>query len=307
MNVRKRVVIAGGTGFIGSALTRELLTRNYDVVILTRKPHPRSDGATEVEWNVKYIGEWIKSLEGAEAVINLAGKNINCPFTPEHLREVAESRINSVRTLSVACAHVANPPRVWIQASAIGFYGNRGSEICDEKSLSGFDRLAEICQQWEGVFNSANVPKTRKVLLRIGFVLGRNGGALPILEKLTKWFLGGRVGSGKQFISWIHIGDLMKIIVTAIENKDVSSVFNATAPNPVTNKEFMRELRRALHRPWSPPAPDWAVRFGSRLMKSEPSLAHVSCRAVPKRLTDGKFQFQFPQLRTALGNFYPQR
>lgn len=304
---RKRIVIAGGTGFIGSELTRELLPRNYDVVILTRKPKPRHDGVVEVGWDSKFIGDWIKHLDGAEAVINLAGKTINQKFTAEHLREVAESRINAVRTLAVACAHVAVPPRVWIQASAIGFYGNRGSETCDEKSISGYNKLAEICQQWEGVFNSANVPKTRKVLLRLGIVLGRNGGALPVLEKLTKWFLGGRAGNGRQYMSWIHIGDLNRLMIAATENKNISGLFNATAPEPVMNKEFMRELRRALHRPWCPPAPLWAVKLGAALMDGEPSLALISCRAVPKGLIDGKFQFQFPHLRTALGNFYPQR
>jgi len=301
----KRIVIAGGSGFIGTAVAREFRQRNYDVVILTRKPRAWRNDALEVAWDSRYIGEWIKYLDGAEAVINLAGKNINSRFTPEHLREVAESRLNSVRTLSVACAHVKTPPRVWVQAGAIGFYGNRGDETCDEKSLPGSDALAEICKQWEGVFNSTNVPKTRKVLLRIGFVLGRSGGALPVLAGLTKLFLGGRVGDGKQFISWIHIADVVEMFVKAVENQNISGTFNATAPNPVTNKEFMRELRRALHRPWSPPAPLWAIRFGSRLLNSEPSLALDGCRAVPKRFVGGNFPFLFSQLRSALKNLYP--
>ncbi|HEU6448742.1 MAG TPA: TIGR01777 family oxidoreductase [Verrucomicrobiae bacterium] len=302
---RKRIVIAGGSGFIGSALTREFRSRNYEIVILTRKPREWRNDALETEWDGKHIGEWVKYLNGAEAVINLAGKNINAPFEPNHLREVAETRIQSVRAISVACAHVAVPPRVWVQASAIGFYGNRHDESCDEKSLAGDDALAEICKQWEGVFNSATVPKIRKVLLRIGFVLGRSGGALPVLSGLTRLFLGGRVGHGKQFISWIHIADLAEMFVETIENPNFSGTYNATAPNPVTNKEFMRELRHALHRPWTPPAPEWAVKFGSKLMNSEPSLALDGCRVVPKRFLDANFPFLFSQLRPALKNLYP--
>ena len=302
---RKRVVIAGGSGFIGAALTRELLARKYDVVILTRTPRAHGDRVKEIEWDGEHIGEWISFLDGAEAVVNLAGKNINSRFTSAHLREVAESRINSVRAISIACAHVKNPPRVWVQAGAIGFYGNRGGELCDEQSLSGSDALAEICKQWEGVFNSANVPRTRKVLLRIGFVLGRDGGALPILEKLTKWFLGGRVGGGEQFVSWIHISDLVNTFVAAIEDTNLLGTFNAVAPNPVTNSELMCELRRALHRPWSPPVPEFAVKIGSRLMNGEPSLALDGCRVMPKRFLDAKFPFQFPELRAALENLYP--
>jgi uncharacterized protein (TIGR01777 family) len=299
-----RVVLAGGSGFIGHALARELLARNYEVVVLTRTPHERIDGVIEMGWSGEHVGEWIKFLDGAEAVVNLTGKNINCPHTPENLRELIESRVNSVRAIQLAFDHVKNPPRIWVQASAIGFYGDHGDFLCDENTLNGSDNLADICRQWEYAFNSIVMPKTRKVLLRIGFVLGRNGGALPVLEKLTKWFLGGRVGSGKQFVSWIHIADLTRMFVEAIEHENLKGIFNAVAPNPVTNSEFMRELRRALHRPWSPPAPEWAVKFGSRLMKSEPSLALAGCRCAPERFLEAGFGFQFSNLRGALKNLY---
>jgi uncharacterized protein (TIGR01777 family) len=299
-----RVVLAGGSGFIGRALARALRARNYEVVVLTRAPRARTDGVVETEWDGEHIGEWIKYLDGAEAVVNLAGKNINCPHTPENLRALASSRVNSVRAIEAAFLHVKIPPRAWVQASAVGFYGDAGNILCDENSPNGSDNLAEICGQWEAAFDSANFPKTRRVLLRVGFVLGRDGGALPVLEKLTKWFLGGTVGSGKQFISWIHIADLTRMFMEAIEREKLSGMFNASAPNPVTNREFMRELRRTLHRPWSPPAPEFAVRFGSRLMKSEPSLALAGCRVAPKRFLEAGFRFRFPDLREALKNLY---
>ena len=166
---RKRIVLAGGSGFIGSALAKELLARNYEVVVLTRTPRERNDGIVEFAWSGEHIGEWIKFLDGAEAVVNLTGKNINCPHTPENLRELAASRVNSVRAIALALDHVKNPPRVWIQSGAIGFYGDQGDKICDEDSPAGNDALAKICQPWEAGFNSASAPKTRKVLLRIGF------------------------------------------------------------------------------------------------------------------------------------------
>jgi len=148
------------------------------------------------------------------------------------------------------------------------------------------------------------VPKTRRVLLRIGVVLGRNGGALPVLARLTKWFLGGRVGSGKQYISWIHQSDLNQMFLETIERKELSGTFNATSPSPLTNEEFMRELRHALHRPWSPPAPAWGVRLGSWLMRTESSLALSGCRCPPKRFLEAGFRFQFPELRAALKNIF---
>jgi len=274
------------------------------VVVLTRHPKPRADGAKEVEWDGKNLGEWIQSLHGAEAVINLAGKNINCPHTPEVVRGLVSSRVDSVNAIAAAIYHVALPPRVWVQASAIGYYGNAGDRICDEHCPAGDDVLATICAQWERAFGAAVTPKTRKIVQRIGFVLGREGGALPVLEKLTRWFLGGRAGSGNQYMSWIHIADLMQMFVAAVETEPVEGVFNAVGPSPVPNKEFMRELRRVLHRPWSPPAPEWGIRIGARLMNSEPSLALTGCRAMPKRWEEAGFPFRFLKLSEALGDLF---
>lgn len=297
---RKRIVLAGGSGFIGSALARECLAKYGEVIVLTRTPRKRDDGVTEVAWSGEHIGEWIKYLNGADAVVNLAGKNINCRHTEENVRALTESRVNSVCAIGQALEHVKAPPHVWVQASAIGYYGNSKDRICDESSPNGPDILSDICRQWEYTFNNVPAPGTRKVLLRIGIVLGHDGGALPVLARLTKWFLGGSAGSGEQFMSWIQVKDLMGIVEESITRMDWSGTFNAVAPNPVRNVEFMRELRRTLHRPWSPPAPALAIKLGARLMKTEPSLALDSCRAVPKRLTDAGFQFQFPELGRAL-------
>jgi len=298
----KRIVIAGGSGFIGCALAGEFLKRGCEVVVLTRSPRSRPDGVREAAWDGATGGDWIQWLDGAEAVINLAGKNINCPHTPENLRGITASRLNSVKAIGAALVQVAQPPRVWVQASATGFYGDTGDVACDEAAPAGSNSLAEICRQWEAAGAAAKMPAVRQVVLRIGFVLGRDGGALPVLSRLTKWFLGGAAGSGRQFLSWIHLADLVRIFVAAVESETWSGTFNAVAPGAVTNAEFMRALRRAQHRPWSPPAPEFAVRIGSRLMGSEAALALVSQRCVPKRLVAAGFEFQFPELAAALGD-----
>ena len=298
----KRIVIAGGSGFIGTALARELATRGYEVIVLTRRARGRDDRVREVVWDGEHSGDWINFLEGAAAVVNLTGRSINCRHTPENLREITASRVNSVKAVAAALEKLKTPPRVWVQAGAAGFYGDTGDRWCDEHSPAGNDALAGICQQWEAAFAADNLPRTRKVIFRIGFVLGRDGGALPVLARLTKCFLGGAIGNGRQYISWIHLADLARMFIAAIENENFSGTFNAVAPNPVTNAEFMRELRHTLDRPWSPPAPEFAVKIGSRLMGSEASLALVSQRCVPKRILLTGFEFQFADLTSAMND-----
>jgi hypothetical protein len=298
----QRIILAGGSGFIGRTLAREFSTRGFEVVVLTRSPRGRSDGIREIAWDGKNSGAWIQFFDGAAAVINLTGKNINCPHTPENLREILASRVNSVNAIAAALGQLNTPPRVWVQAGAVGFYGDGKDCLRDENSPAGNDALAEICRCWEDTFNSADAPATRKVLLRTGFVLGRDGGALPVLARLTKWFLGGAAGSGRQYISWIHLADLARMFVAAVDNEKLSGPFNAVAPAPVTNAEFMRELRGVLGRPWSPPAPEFAVRLGARLMRSEPSLALAGQHCVPGKFLEAGFEFQFPRLRPALEN-----
>jgi uncharacterized protein len=296
---KKRIVLAGGSGFLGRALAKALLVRGYEVVVLTRAPRTDS-GFREVEWDGAHVGEWIQCLNGAEAVVNLAGRNINCPHTPENLDEILSSRVNSVRAIALSLPHVKKQPRVWVQAGATGFYGDTGDRLCDESSPVGQDPLAGVCQQWENAFHAADAPKTRRVLLRIGFVLGRDGGALPVLSQLTKWFLGGTVGNGRQYISWIHLADVTRMFVAAIEQETLSGTFNAVGLNPETNQFFMHELRHVLHRPWCPPAPAFAVRLGARWLGSEPTLALMSQCCAPMRFMEAGFEFHHPKLRPAL-------
>jgi uncharacterized protein len=300
----KRIILAGGSGFLGQALAKELLKRNHEVVVLTRSSRERSDGIREVKWDGEHIGEWIQCLDGAEAVVNLAGRSVNCRHTPENIREINGSRVNSVQVIAAAFDHIKNPPRVWVQSGSLALYGDTGDRWCDEDAPAGQGGAAETCKLWEGAFNSAKAPETRKVLLRIGFVLDRDGGALSVLGKLARWFLGGAAGNGRQYISWVHLADMTRMFLETIERENLSGAFNATAANPATNAGFMCELRRALHRPWSPPAPVWAVHFGSWLLRTEPSLALTGRRCTPKRFLDAGFKFQFSELRGALADIY---
>jgi uncharacterized protein len=302
--MKPRIVIAGGTGFIGSELTSFLVSKGYSVSVLTRGNAKERGAVRFVRWNGNSLGKWENEIDGAAAVVNLAGRNINCRHTAANRAAILNSRVDSVHALHQAVERCQKPPPVFIQASAVGFYGNRGDHRCDEQTPPGDDFVAEVCQAWESAFEKARMPSTRKVLLRLGVVLAREQGALRPLSRLTRWFLGGHAGNGRQFISWIHIRDLLRVFEQVIERDDLDGVFNAVSPDPVTNAEFMRELRKALRRPWSPPVPKWAVRIGTWLIGTEASLALVSQRCVPKRFLERNFAFEFSNLHEALAEIF---
>jgi uncharacterized protein (TIGR01777 family) len=307
---RGRVILAGGSGFIGAMLARDLIQREYEAVILSRSaarqksPNVRNPIPVTFHWDGRTIGDWAACLEGARAVINLAGRSVNCRHTEKNRHEIIESRVDSVKVVADAVDRCRVPPRVWIQAGGEGVYGDWGDGCCDENTPPGGGFLVDICKLWEQAFNQSETPRTRHVLIRIGFVLGAEGGALKTMARLTRWGLGGTAGNGQQFVNWIHGSDLGRIFLAAIEDEGMQGVFNASGPKPATNAEFMRELRRAVHRPWSPPAPAWAVRLGAWLMGSDGRLALTGRCCMPKRLLDQKFKFDFPELRGALASFY---
>jgi uncharacterized protein (TIGR01777 family) len=293
----KRVILAGGSGFVGSALARVLRTKGYEALVLGRS-------ASDLQWDGKTLGNWASALDSAEAIVNLTGKNINCRHTAKNRREILQSRVDSVRVLGEAITRCAVPPKVFVQASGVGYYGDTGDCVANEGTGPGDDFPARVCREWEGAFYALELPATRQVVLRLGVVLGRDGGALPMLERLTRWFLGGAVGNGRQFVSWIHIDDVVRMFAAAIERSDLSGDFNATSPAPVTNSELMRELRQALHRPWSPPVPAPFARAGAWLIGTNGDLALTSCRCLPRRFLEHQFDFQFPTLPAAFANLY---
>ena len=295
----KRIVLAGGSGFVGQALAGRLLADGYEVIVLSRGT-PRNARGTIVSWDGSTLGAWAKSLEDALAVVNLTGKTINCRLTQSNRREIVRSRVASVQAVGEAIRRCRRPPRVFVQTMAVGIYGDTGDKICDESTLPGVGFLGEACRQWEKAFDESPTPGVRRVVLRLGVVLGREGGAFPSLARLARWFLGGAVGRGRQYISWLHLADAVRIFRDAIDREDFQGIYVAASPQPATNAQFMRELRAALHRPWSPPVPALAVRLGGWLTGINAELALAGQRCAPRRLMQQGFAYEFPELRRAL-------
>lgn len=302
----KTIILPGGSGFLGSAVTPCFQQAGFNVVVLTRGSDRESDGVRFVHWDGKTLGPWSSCVDGAVAVVNLAGRSVNCRYTPHNRREILESRVDAVRVIGQAIERCSTPPKVLIQAASAAIHGDAGDQLLDESSPPGLGFSPQTCVQWEAAFYQTPSPGTRRVLLRIGFALGPDGGALGTLAALARLFLGGTVGTGQQWISWLHVKDLSRIILWAIEHDDASGLYLAVGPNPVRNRQFMRELRRAVHRPWSPPVPAWAVRVGSWLMRTEHELALWGRRCTPRRLMESGFEFEFPELSPTLENLFPR-
>ena len=296
----KKVILAGGRGFLGNALAQKLTKLGAEVVVLSRSPG-EDTSVREVLWNGEGGGAWTADLEGATALVNFAGRNLNCVFTLENSQEILDSRVKAVRALGKAVAKCKRPPAVWVQCSATGYYGGTGLGLCDEDSPPGEDFLAQVCRQWEEAFAAQELEQTRRVVLRLGMVLGRQGGAYPPLARLARRFLGGTAGSGQQGISWVHLDDAIEAFLQAIQRSDMSGAYNVCAPEPATNAEFMRTLRRSVGRPWAPPAPAFAVKLIARkLMDTDPQLILNGRACVPSRLLQQDFQFKFPDPDSAL-------
>lgn len=270
--------------------------------MLSRRAAPPVGRIRTVAWDGRTLDRWAGELDGAEAVVNLVGRSIACLHTPENRREILASRVESVRVIEAAVARSRPAPSVLVQASAIGIYGDSGDRICDEATPPAADFTAEVVAAWEAAFFAgAEAEGPRRVALRSGFILGRDGGGLPRLARLARMFLGGAAGSGRQYISWLHIEDFCAICRWAISRKETRGVYNAIAPRPSTNAELMRVLRKTLSRPWSPPAPAWVVKLMARfVMRVEPSLVLAGCRCIPGRLLGEGFDFRHPDLAPAL-------
>jgi uncharacterized protein len=298
----KRVVIAGGSGFLGQELIPELRPDFDDIVVLTRG-RARHDGRVRyVPWDAKTLGDWARHVDGAEAITNLVGRTVDCRKTEFNKKVILESRVDSVRALGAAVRQAKQPPRVWVQSATAHIYGDTDDQVLDESSPAGTGFAPTVGTAWEKALADSVLPGIRTVVLRISFVLGRHGGALRTLAKLARLGLGGRTGTGRQWMSWIHIADLNTVIRRAIADASMSGIYVVTAPGPVTNREFMRQLRKAVGRPWSPPVPAPLVRLGALVMRTDPELALRGRRLIPTRLLREGFSFRFSHLDAALAD-----
>jgi uncharacterized protein (TIGR01777 family) len=305
MNPVGRIVIAGGSGFLGRNLAAHLTSLGCEVIVLSRKRPLTELAWRHLTWDARTLGDWADCLDGASALVNLTGRTVDCVKTPDHCDEILRSRVESTTVLGHALQHVKDPPPVWVQMSTAHRYGDPPDVMIDEDSAFGFGLAPFVGGAWEGAFTHAVPDGVRQVILRTSFVLGRSGGALPRLAKLTKLGLGGKVGHGRQGISWIHEADMNALFTWAIAEEGVKGPYLATAPNPVSNETFMRELRHALGVPIGLPAMEWMVRMGAPLfLKTDPELALYGRFCVSRRLREDGFEFQFPELRPALLNLY---
>jgi hypothetical protein len=254
------------------------------------------------------LGAWAEELEGASALVNLVGRTVDCIKTPDHCDEILRSRVEATRVLGQALEQLPQPLPVWVQMSTAHIYGDPPEVVCNEESSFGYGLAPYVARAWEDAYAAAVPSGTRRVVLRTSFVLGRDGGALQRLVGLVRWRLGGKAGNGRQGVSWIHEGDMNRLFVRAIVESGMSGAYLATAPNPVPNAEFMRELRRALKVSVGLPAARWQVRLGAPLfLRTDPELALYGRYCVSRRLSEEGFHFEYPDLPGALRDLFEQQ
>ena len=299
-----RVFITGASGFLGKRLVRELLRRGDHVVALTRSrknlPAADSERLVVVEGDPTRAGAWEEQVSGCDAVIALAGEPLLAQrWTPEFKRRLVDSRVEGMRRMSatLTALPVEHRPRALIAASAIGYYGSRGDEILDENSPPGSGFTAQLCSDWEAGAKSVEAAGVRVAMLRIGVVVGEGGGILDKMLPAFRAFVGGPVGSGDQYLAWIHLEDLIGVLLLALDNSAVSGPVNLTAPNPVRMREFARTLGKVLHRPSLVPVPELALRL---LLGEGAQVPLASQRVLPRRALDLGYTFRYPELTAAL-------
>jgi len=301
-----RFVIAGGSGFLGTSLATYLAGRGAEIVILSRH-QPNAKGPwRHVQWDGRTAaGAWRRELDGAAGLVNLAGRSVDCVKTPDHQDEILRSRVESTRALGEALRGTESPPPVWVQMSTAHIYGDPPNVVCTEDSPYGYGLAPFVGRAWEEAFHASRLNEQRPVILRTGFVLGRDrgagGGAFARMRMLARLGLGGRIGSGRQGMSWIHEADLNRLFERALTDTAMQGAYIASAPEPVSQIVFMRELRRAVGMPIGLRSPGWLVRRGARwFLNSDPELVLYGRYVVPQRLAEERFEFQFPTLKDAL-------
>jgi uncharacterized protein (TIGR01777 family) len=294
-----RIVIAGGTGFLGRPLADSLAADGFDVVVLTRGATVRSPSRAVAWIPDGSAGPWASEIDGASAVINLAGESIaGSRWTAAHKQRVLDSRVLATRSIGAAIGRAVHPPQVLVNGSAVGYYGPHGDEVITEETKAGADFLAHVCVQWEAEAAKAQSDRTRLVSIRTGLVLEKDGGALPQMLPPFRFGAGGPVGSGRQYWPWIHREDWIGLVRWSIQPGRPGGPVNATAPRPVTNREFAQALGRAMHRPAFMPAPAFALRL--LLGEMADALLLSGQRAIPQRAERAGFAFKYPQLDGAL-------
>ena len=298
----KRILITGATGFIGRALALELVEGGYEVVVLSRRPGKAEslfgDRARAVEWDGATGKGWAELVDGAVGVVNLAGDNIGAGrWTAKKKRIILQSRLSAGGAVTEAIRYARDKPQVLIQASGVGYYGDRGDELLDEGSSNGNGFLADVARQWEESVRPVEAGGVRVATIRLGVVLGAHGGVMARLIPPFSMFLGGHPGSGRQWLAWVHIRDVIGVIRLLVENADCKGPFNVTTPEPILSKDFYNLLGKAMRRPAVFPMPAFALKLILGEMADE--LLLPSLKVVPRKLLDAGYEFKFPDAAAA--------
>ena len=311
--MKTKIILAGGSGFLGNVLANYFAARGMEVVILTRRPKQRTDMIREVRWDGRTVGNWLKELEGARALINLAGISVNCRYHARNRKLLLGSRLDSTRVLGEAIARWNNPPPVWLNSSTATIYKRTFGPAWDEAGEIGGCAEAKdifsvyVATEWERVFNEANTLPTRKVALRSAMVLGHGkNSVLPNLLRLARLRLGGSLAGGRQFVSWIHEEDFCRAVEWIIEHENLSGVVNLVAPHPVSNAEFMTTIRKVCRAPFGLPASRWMLEIGAFFLRTETELLIKSRHVVPGKLLADGFVFRHPRLLPAIEHLVRQ-
>lgn len=310
------MVLAGGSGQLGEILARHFHAEGFDLVVLSRTPAVAPWRA--MYWNAHSLGYGEREVDGADVVINLTGRSVDCRYSAANRREILESRIQSTGVLGEAIARAARPPAVWLNASTATIYRHTLDRAMDEMrgEIGGSEpdvpkewRFSiDVATKWEEAFFTADTPQTRKVALRAAMVMSAaNGGVFEVLSRVTRAGLGGAIGSGKQYVSWIHEADFVRAVEHAIAHEEISGVLNVCSPNPIPNAEFMSELRKAWGRSLGVPTREWMLRFGALILRTEPELVLKSRRVIPGRLLQSGFRFEYPEWPSAVRELVERR
>jgi uncharacterized protein (TIGR01777 family) len=297
----EKIVLAGGTGYLGNVLAKYFRDKAKEIVILSRKAGEQGGNCRLVTWDAETPGAWTKELEGADLLVNLCGKNVNCRYTKEAKAEIFSSRLLPTELLGKVVAGLQNPPKLWINSASATIYRHAEDRPQDEETGEiGTGFSVEVCKAWEEGFFKWETPKTKKVALRVGLVLGQSDGVFPRLKSLVFCGLGGHQGTGRQMVSWVHEQDFARCVEWICRYSNDGNIYNVTAPEAISNRELMKILRQAAGIPLGLPSPHWLLALGAKIIGTETELVLKSRWVYPKRLLDAGFSFSFPTAGPAI-------
>ncbi|RYE14459.1 MAG: TIGR01777 family protein, partial [Sphingobacteriales bacterium] len=296
-----KIILAGGSGYLGKVLAQHFSTQANEVIIFTRSPKADFGNIKMVYWDGANIGQWAQHLEDSDVLINLTGKSVNCRYNEKNKAEIFSSRLKATWILGEALKQIKNPPKVWMNAASATIYRHAEDRPQDEFNGEIGDGFSiEVCKRWEQAFAEQNVLGIRKVVLRITVVLGKNGGVAHYYTNLAKFGLGGIQGDGKQYFSWVHEDDLVGSIDFLIDRTDLNGVFNIASPYPIQNNELMKTVRQVIGVPIGLPAAKWMLEIGTILMQTETELILKSRWVLPTRMQNEGYQFKVPHIKEAM-------